>query len=56
MSRQTEEYEFARKQLKREVKNPSGYTKNRQRAMLDRVYKLGGDKAVREIVKEFWRK
>ena len=56
VTKQTEEYEFCRKQLKKESKNPSVYTKNRQKAMLDRAYKLGGDKATRELAKEFWRK
>lgn len=50
------EYEFCRKVLKKESENPNGYTKNRQRAMLDRAYKIGGDKAAKELAKEFWRK
>jgi len=50
------EYEFARKILKREKSNPNAYTKNRQKAMLDRAYAIGGDKAAKEIAKEFWRK
>ena len=56
MSKQTEEYEFARKVLAKESKNPSAYTKNRQKAMLDRAYRIGGDKAAKELAKEFWRK
>ena len=50
------EYEFARKVLRKESANPGPYTKNRQKAMLDRAYKVGGDKAAKELAKEFFRK
>ena len=53
MSRQTEEYEFARKIMKRERKEPNVYTKNRREAMLNRVAKDFGDKGIREFTKEF---
>ena len=53
MTRQTEEYEFARKIIKREAKQPSAYTRNRNEAMLVRVQKEFGSKGVRELKKEF---
>lgn len=53
MTRDTEEYEFARKIMKREAKKPSGYTNNRRQAMLERVAKDFGDKGLKEFVKEF---
>jgi len=53
MTRETEEYEFARKIIKREAKNPNVYSNNRKEAMLNRVAKDFGEKGVREFVKEF---
>ncbi len=53
MTRQTEEYEFARKIMKRERKEPNIYTANRKEAMLNRVAKDFGEKGVKEFVKEF---
>jgi len=53
MTRETEEYEFARKIMKREKKRPSGYTRNRRDAMVVRVAKEFGDKGLKEFAKEF---
>ena len=53
MSRSTEEYEFARKIIKREEKNPNVYSKNRKAAMIQRVAKDFGDKGLKEFTKEF---
>ena len=53
MTRQTEEYEFARKIVKREQKRPTVWSKNRKEAMLTRVSKDFGDKGVKEFAKEF---
>ena len=47
------EYEFARRQIKKEVKNPNPYSRNRARAILERIQKKEGDKAVKELAKEF---
>lgn len=47
------EFEWARRILKREQKEPSAYTRNRKEAVIERVYKLEGEKAAREIIKEF---
>lgn len=55
MSENDKNYEHARKVLRKELKNPSAYTPNRQKAMLDRAYKIGGHKAAKELAKEFWR-
>ena len=53
MTRQTEEYEFARKIIKRESKRPTVYSRNRKEAMLERVAKEFGDCGLREFTKEF---
>ncbi len=53
MTHQREEYEFARKIMKREKKDPSAYTPNRKEAMLGRVAKEFGDKGLKEFRKEF---
>ena len=53
MSRSSEEYEFARKIMKREKKEPNVYTDNRKRAMVTRVAKDFGAKGLKEFVKEF---
>ena len=53
MSRQTEEYEFARKIIKREEKRPSPWTQNRKKAMIERVAKDFGNKGLKEFSKEF---
>lgn len=53
MSRSTEEYEFARKIMKREKKQPNVFTDNRRQAMIDRVARDFGNKGLREFVKEF---
>ena len=55
MTRSTEEYEFARKIIKREAKNPNVYTQNRKEAMIERVAKDFGDKGLKEFAKEFKR-
>lgn len=47
------EYEFVRRQLKKEVKKPNGYTRNRVQALLERIQKKEGDKALKEIASEF---
>lgn len=52
MSRSSDEYEFARKILKRERKEPNVYTENRKEAILNRVAKEFGDKGVKEFLKE----
>jgi hypothetical protein len=55
MPNSNEEYEFARKIIKRESKNPNVYSKNRREAVLERIAKDSGlgEKAVKEIYKEF---
>ena len=53
MSRKDEEYEFARKIVKREKKEPNVYTNNRKEAVLNRVAMEFGDKGVKEFLKEF---
>lgn len=53
MTRSTEEYEFARKIIKREAKNPNVYTHNRKNSMLNRVAKDFGEKGLKEFTKEF---
>jgi len=53
MSRQTEEYEFARKIIKREAKKHNPWSNNRKDAMIQRVAKDFGDKGLKEFVKEF---
>lgn len=52
MSESTNEYEFARKIMKRERKEPNVYTNNRKRAMLDRVAQKFGEKGLKEFIKE----
>jgi hypothetical protein len=53
MTRENEEYEFARKIIKREAKNPNVYSNNRKDAIIERVAKEFGEKGIREFVKEF---
>lgn len=53
MSESTKEYEFARKIVKREQKNPNPWTANRKKAMVERVAKDFGVKGVKEFTKEF---
>lgn len=53
MTKQSEEYEFARKIMKREKKKPSVYSDNRKEAMLHRINKDFGEKGLKEFVKEF---
>lgn len=53
MTRSSEEYEFARKIIKRETKKPNVYSANRKEAVLQRVAKEFGEKGVREFTKEF---
>lgn len=53
MTRETSEYEFARKIVKKETKNPNVYSSNRKQAALERVYKEFGEKGAREFAKEF---
>lgn len=47
------EYEFARKIIKREQKNPNVYSQNRKEAVLNRVHKEFGEKGLKEFAKEF---
>lgn len=54
MTKKIEEYEFARKIMKKEKKAPSAYTPNRFEATVERVRKMEGDKAAVEFIKE-WR-
>lgn len=53
MSDMSSEYEFARKIIKRERKEPNVYTNNRKEAVLNRVYKKYGEKGAKEFLKEF---
>lgn len=53
MTRQTDEYEFARKIMKREAKEPNVYTRNRKEAMVVRVQKDFGPKGLKEFTREF---
>ena len=53
MTRQTEEYEFAHKIMKREKKKPNPWTENRKRAMVQRVAKDFGPKGLKEFAREF---
>lgn len=53
MTHKSEEYEFARKIIKREERKPNSYSQNRKEAILHRVYKLEGERALKEIAKEF---
>lgn len=53
MTRQTDEYEFARKIIKREAKQPNVYSNNRKEAMINRVARDFGDKGLKEFMKEF---
>lgn len=50
---QHKRFEDIRYVLKKEQKNPNPYTANRRQAMLTRTAKEFGDKAVKEIAKEF---
>jgi hypothetical protein len=49
---QADEYEFARKIIKRERKEPNVYSQNRKEAVLNRVAKEFGEKGVKEFLKE----
>lgn len=53
MTREYEEYEFARKVIKREHKNPNPWSKNRKDLCLERVAKDFGEKGLKELTKEF---
>ncbi len=53
MTHQTSEYEFARKIIKRENKNPNPWTRNRKQAMIERIHKEFGNKGLKEFTKEF---
>jgi hypothetical protein len=53
MTHKTEEYEFARKIVKREDKRPTAYSQNRKVAAVERVAKLEGPKAAYELAREF---
>ena len=53
MTHENQEYEFARKIMKREKRHPNVYTRNRKEAMLTRVQKQFGDKGLKEFSKEF---
>jgi hypothetical protein len=55
VTRANEEYEFARKIMKREAKKPNVYTRNRREAMLIRVERDFGKKGLKEFTKEFKR-
>ena len=53
MSESSNEYEFARKIVKREKKEPNVYTDNRKKAVMERVYQKFGEKGLKEFAKEF---
>ena len=53
MTQQHRDFEDIRHVLKNEKKNPNPWTKNRQQAMLQRADKQFGEKAVKEVAKEF---
>ena len=53
MTRSTDEYEFARKIIKREQKEPNPWSKNRKEAMIQRVQKDFGPKGLKEFTREF---
>jgi len=53
MSRESQEYEFARQIIKKEAKRPNAYSNNRKDAMIERVARDFGDKGLKEFVKEF---
>lgn len=55
MTRSSSEYEFARKIVKREEKNPNPWTANRKLAVQQRVAKEFGQKGLKEFQKEFRR-
>ena len=52
MTKQSDEYEFARKIVKKISKNPDVYSPNRKEAVLNRVNNLD-PKAAKEFLKEF---
>lgn len=52
MSESTSEYEFARKIMKREKKEPNVFTKNRKEALLNRVVQKFGAKGANEFLRE----
>jgi hypothetical protein len=47
------EHEWARRQLKKETRNHTAYSRNRVQAVLERIYKKEGERAVKELGKEF---
>jgi hypothetical protein len=47
------EFEWVRERLKREKKEPSRYTPNRHEFLLNEARKTDGDRAVKELRKEF---
>ena len=49
----SKEFEWARERVIREKKNPSAYTNNRINYLMGEVSKTNGDKAAKEIAKEF---
>jgi len=53
MSHKTSEYEFARKIMKRERKEPNVYSTNRKIAMVKRIQKEFGTKGLKEFTHEF---
>lgn len=53
MTMKDKEYEFARKIIKREQKEPNPWSENRKKAMITRVAKDFGDKGVKEFAREF---
>lgn len=53
MTFKTDEYEFARRIVKKEQKKPNVYSQNRKIAAVERVAKLEGVKAAYELAKEF---
>lgn len=53
MTKEHKDFEDIRYVLKKEQKNPNVYTNNRRDAMLRRADKQFGEKAVKEIAKEF---
>lgn len=53
MTKSGEEYEFARKIIKREKKNPNPWSSNRRTAVINRIEKEFGQRGVKEFLKEF---
>ena len=53
MTKASKDFEWARERLKRAQKNPNVYNENRKDYLLTVASKKNGDKAVKELKKEF---